>query len=130
MADSYYELLFNLTNCGLFDVIGHADYYLRHGVLYYGEEIINAYKGRLNRVVEAAVRTKTGFELNTAQSGYGDSDFYPRIDFLKNAVKMGAEINSIGSDSHHVDHLGANINKALAMLGEHGIPFKPFYKNG
>ena len=129
MADSYYELLFNLANCGLFDIIGHADYYLRHGILYYGGDIINAYRGRLEKVVEAAVRTKTGLEINTnAKSGHGNNDFHPHIDFLKEAVEMGAEITALGSDSHHIDHLGVNINKALSMLTQHSIPFKPFYE--
>jgi len=129
MADSYYELLFNVANCGLFDVIGHADYYLRYGILNYGEEVLEAYKGRLDRVVKAAVRTNSGFEINASQSRHGNDFFFPRINFIEHAVRMGAVINAIGTDSHHVDNLGLNINNSLALLAEHNLPFKPFYEN-
>lgn len=129
MADSYYELLFNLANCGLFDVIGHADYYRRYGSLHYGEEINNAYKGRFERIIKAAARTKTGFELNTSQSMFRHDDFYPHIDFVKEAVEMGAVINAIGSDTHHVDSLGANINSTLELISSYNIPVRPFYES-
>jgi histidinol-phosphatase (PHP family) len=129
MANSYYDLLYNVANCGLFDVIGHADYYLRHGPLYYGENIVRIYEGRLEKVVESSIRTNTGFEINTAQAGLNGNDFYPGIDFLKKAVELGAKINSVGSDSHHVDYLGSNILEALKMLRDHKLAFDPFYEN-
>lgn len=128
MADSYFDLLYDLANCGLFDIIGHADYYRRFGILYYGEEIFNIFKNRLEKVVRAAVRTKTGFEINTAQNRYGNDDFHPQLDFLKSVVDQGAKINAIGSDSHHVDYLGCNINKVLELLTKHNIPYKSFYE--
>jgi histidinol-phosphatase (PHP family) len=130
MADMYFELLYNVANCGLFDIIGHADYYLRHGLYYYGEDIFNIYKNRLEKTVEAAVRTGTGFEINTSYLRHGGDDFFPRLDFLKAAIKHGAIINSIGSDAHHTDHLGAYINKALDLITEHDLPFKPIYETG
>ncbi|OQX91525.1 MAG: hypothetical protein B6D58_07600 [candidate division Zixibacteria bacterium 4484_95] len=128
MANSYFGLLYDLANCGLFDVIGHADYYWRFGILYYGEEIFEIYKSRLEKVAKAAVRTNTGFEINTAQNRYGNDDFHPRLDFLKCAVEYGVKINAIGSDSHRDDYLGCNINMVLKLLAKHAIPFKVFYE--
>ncbi|MCP4580451.1 MAG: histidinol-phosphatase HisJ family protein [candidate division Zixibacteria bacterium] len=129
MADQYFELLFNVADCGLFDVIGHADYYLLPGLRYYGDDILNIHNDRLDRIVRAAIRTLTGFEINTSYLRKGGGDFYPRIEFLKTAIELGAKINSVGSDSHHTSHLGANINKSLNIIREYGIVFKPFYEN-
>ena len=130
MADLYFELLYNVANCGLFDIIGHADYYLRHGLYFYGQDIFNIHKNRLEKIVKAAVRTGTGFEINTSYLRHGGDDFFPRLDFIKAAIKHGATINSVGSDAHNTSHLGAYINKAMDLISEHDLPFKPIYDAG
>jgi len=129
MADQYFELLFNVADCGLFDIIGHADYYLPHGLNHYGEKVLDIHNGRLEKVARAAVKTSTGFEINTSHLRKGGGNFYPRLEFLKTAVSLGAKVNSIGSDSHHISHLGVNINRSLDIINEHGIPFRPFYED-
>lgn len=127
-ADNYFDLLYNAANCGLFDVLGHADYYLRSGVYHYGPEILEIHMQRLDRVIQAAMRTETGFEINTSYHRHGGDSFYPRPDFLKTAVKLGATVNSIGSDAHYREHLGDGIAEALKILEELHIKFKPFYE--
>jgi len=66
MADSYFDMLYKIADCGLFEVIGHACYYLRHGLAAYGDEILDIHRERLSKVVEAANRNNTGFEINTS----------------------------------------------------------------
>ena len=128
LGDDYFDLLYRVADCGLFDIIGHADYYLRFCAFQYGPEIFNIYKGRLERVVEAAIRTNTGFEINTSYKRHGGDTFFPRPDFIQAVAGLGATINSLGSDSHHEDHLGVDINNALTFLNEHNIEFKPVYE--
>jgi histidinol-phosphatase (PHP family) len=127
-AGGYFELLYNVANCGLFDVIGHADYYLRHGIAEYGPDILNIHKQRLDRVVKEAVNTHTGFEVNTSARRHGGNMFYPHPEFLRQMADLGATINSIGSDSHAISHLGVGINETLQYLEDHDIKFKPFYE--
>lgn len=129
MADGYFDMLFKVADCGLFDIIGHADYYLRFCPAYYGPEIFDIYKDRLERVARAAVRTSTGFEINSSYKRHGGDSFFPNPEFVKLAARLGATINSLGSDSHHEDHLGIGINNALAFLTEQNIRFKPIYEN-
>jgi len=128
MADMYFELLYNVANCRLFDIIGHADYYLRHGLYYYGQDILNIHASRLERIVKTATRAGTGFEINTSYLRHGGDDFYPRLDFIDAALKHGAIINSIGSDAHNTDHLGAYINRAMESILKRNLPFKPIYE--
>jgi histidinol-phosphatase (PHP family) len=128
LADGYFDLLYQVADCGLFDVIGHADYYLRRGVEVYGPDIMEIHRQRLAKVVKAAVSTNTGFEINTSAPRHGGDIFYPHPDFLKQAIELGATINSIGSDSHAIDHPGEGINEALEMLDDFKIEFKPFYE--
>jgi histidinol-phosphatase (PHP family) len=128
MADSYFELLYNAANCGLFDVLGHADYYLRTGTFYYGQDLLEAHRSRMNRVIEASVRTNTGLEINTSHHRHGRDSFYPQPDFLVRAIKLGATLNSLGSDAHRLNQLGSGIVDALDIISELAIEFKPFYE--
>lgn len=128
LGDDYFNLLYCLADCGLFDIIGHADYYLRFCASHYGPGIFDIYKGRLERVVGAAIRTGTGFEINTSYKRHGGDSHFPRPDFVRAAADLGAVINSLGSDSHHQGHLGTGINEALAFLNSHDIEFKPVYE--
>ena len=41
---------------------------------------------------------------------------------------MGAVINAIGSDAHHVDSLGANINLTFELISNNNISVRPFYE--
>jgi histidinol phosphatase-like PHP family hydrolase len=54
MTDEYFDLLYNVAACGLFEVIGHADYYWRFAFRYFGEEVYQIYRGRLAPIAEAA----------------------------------------------------------------------------
>lgn len=122
MADSYFNLLFDCVDCGLFDVIGHADYYVRYAPPYFGERTYDLFKGRLGKIGRAAALNGTGFEINTLPVRRG-KPFHPRLDFLKELLLFDATINSIGSDSHHVDDLGKGILEAIGELESNNISF-------
>ncbi len=128
LAGAYFELLYNAANCGLFDILGHADYYLLRGVFHYGQEIFSIHKSYLEKVVKAMIRTSTGFEVNTSYRRHGGDSFFPQPDFIEDAIGSGAVFNSIGSDSHNVKHLGEGIREAIATLADSGVAIKPFYE--
>ncbi len=127
MTDEYFDLLYNVAACGLFEVIGHADYYWRFAVKYFGEDVYQVHKGRLEPIARAAAENGVGFEINTSQMRKGLS-YHPRLDFLKELVGYGGYINSFGSDSHLIEHLGEGINEVAAILKAKNIPFRPFYE--
>lgn len=126
MADSYFKLLFDCVDSGLFDVVGHADYYVRFAPPYFGEQTYDLFKGRLERIGRAAARNGTGFEINTLPVRRG-KPFHPRLDFLKELLSFGATVNSIGSDSHHVDDLGKGIIEAILELESNNLSLNLFY---
>lgn len=130
MAETYFNLLYHAANCGLFTVLGHADYYLRYGALYYGQSILKIHREYLSKVVEAAIRTNTGFEINTSYRRHGGDLCYPQPDFVQSADKLGAIFNAIGSDSHTANHLGAGIPEAIRAINDIGVKLKLFYENG
>jgi histidinol-phosphatase (PHP family) len=127
MTEEYFALLYNVAACGLFEVIGHADYYWRFAVPHFGEEVYQIYKGRLEPIAKVAAENGVGFEINTSQMRKGLS-FHPRLDFLKELIKHGACVNAFGSDSHLISHLGEKINEVGAIIKAEKIPFKPFYE--
>jgi histidinol-phosphatase (PHP family) len=127
MTDNYFDLLYAVASCGLFEVVGHADYYWRFAVRYFGEEVYQIYRGRLEPIAKAASENGVGFEINTSQIRKGLS-YHPRLDFLKELARYGAVVNSLGSDSHLISHLGESINDVAAILETENIPFKPFYE--
>jgi histidinol-phosphatase (PHP family) len=127
MTDEYFEMLYNVAACGVFEVIGHADYYWRFAIKYFGDAVYEIHNGRLENIAKAAVENGVGFEINTSQIRKGLS-YHPRLDFLKELVSHGAYINAFGSDSHLIEHLGENINDVAAILRAENIPFKPLYE--
>ena len=129
MADQYFGLLLRMAESGLFDTIGHADYYIRNGADFYNDGIYRIFEGQLEKIVQAANRSGTGFEINTSCSRHGYGNIYPALDFLRQAISFGARVNSIGSDAHHHQDLGHKITETMAMLKQNGIDLRPFYES-
>ncbi len=56
MADDYFDLLYEISRCRLFDSIGHIDYYIRYAPDYYGERVSEISLQRYDRVFESLVK--------------------------------------------------------------------------
>lgn len=102
----YYEEMNMAIRSGLFDAMAHADYYMRYGRKFYGDEILSLHKPYMEDFFSALKETDTSLEVNTSASRHGVGDCYPQIQIINAARKSGVSVARLGSDAHHPEHVG------------------------
>ncbi|SYZ74092.1 putative Histidinol phosphate phosphatase HisJ family [Candidatus Zixiibacteriota bacterium] len=118
MADRYFGIMEKAVSARLFDSIAHIDVYKKYGRQYYGDSILQVYKGRIEPVFAAMVINGVGMEINTSALRKGHSEYYPSMEILNLARKMGVRIAAIGSDAHSPDDLAFDFENAAAIAYE------------
>lgn len=122
-GDIVYEDLIKSAECGLFDALGHIDLYKKYGVKVYGNDILNLYKGRLEKLFAAMKETETGFEINTSALRREHSEYYPSMAIVNLARAAGVKIRSVGSDAHKPDEVAYDFENASAVAYELTSPY-------
>jgi histidinol-phosphatase (PHP family) len=133
-ADTAYRRYFNAVReaaaSGLFDVIGHLDLLKRHGVRRWGHFDPRCYTHEIEAVLQAAVETGTGLEINTSGLRQAPGETYPGLETLRRYRELGGEVLTLGSDAHHLDDLGSNIRDGLALARAAGFKAMAVFVEG
>jgi len=117
-ADRYFGYIKEAAQSGLFDSIAHLDVYRRFGLAYYGDEILEIHRGRIEPIFEIMSANETGFEINTSGFRHGLDQFYPTMEIVNLARSMGVRIAAIGSDAHKPEDVGGNLESAAQIAYE------------
>jgi histidinol-phosphatase (PHP family) len=114
----YFQTIGETARSGLFDVVAHPDL-----VKYWGEDARRP-EGDLRRYYELAIEgiAESGIavELSTAGLRKPAGELYPATAFLQMAVDAGAPV-ALSSDAHRPEDVGADYDRALAVLEELGV---------
>jgi histidinol-phosphatase (PHP family) len=116
-VDRYFERFRMGVETGLFDVMGHPDYFrkaVNQEISWYSYGIV------VYDAIDALKSHGVGFEVNTSGYYHGVGDKFPRDEFIEVALDAGIKTVTLGSDSHRVCNLGfrlLNTAKALEGLG-------------
>lgn len=70
-----------------------------------------------------------GLEINTSGIRQGFGDTFPNLKYVKLFYEMGGEIISIGSDSHTVEDIGANVAEGIETARAAGFTRIAYYIN-
>jgi histidinol-phosphatase (PHP family) len=111
---AYFERLTMAAESGLFEIIGHADLCKKFG--FYPKEDCTPLYGRF---LEAAKKSGTAIELNTAGLRKECREIYPSPGLLKIAAELGVPI-TFGSDAHAPREVGMNFAEALELARSAG----------
>jgi len=111
---AYFERLTLAAESGLFNVIGHAD--LCKKFCFYPKQDCEPL---FIRFLEAAKRSGTAIELNTAGLRKDCREIYPSLRILRLAAERDVPI-TFGSDAHAPGEVGADFDKALNLAREAG----------
>jgi histidinol-phosphatase (PHP family) len=111
----YFEELLQAARSGLADVLGHFDLVKRCGVDHYGPFEPARYEDEIRSVLQAAVDSGMGLEINTSGLRQRPGEPYPALAVLHWYRQLGGETLTVGSDAHHVGDLGAGIDDALDL---------------
>ena len=129
---SYFEVLAELLECGLFDAVGHADTLLRgvpDSVLHdYLEPLLPLFT-RYNVAFElnASGLRKTRLDLQSGQEVHG-SWSYPSLSLLPKLISQGTTF-TIGSDAHAPIDVGAGIRELVDALMPIGLTRISYFKD-
>jgi histidinol-phosphatase (PHP family) len=114
----YFQTIGETARSGLFDVLAHPDL-----VKYWGETARRP-EGDLRRYYQLAIdgiaESGIAVELSTAGLRKPAGELYPATDFLRMAVEAGAPV-ALSSDAHRPEDVGADYDRALAVLEELGV---------
>ncbi|HWX96633.1 MAG TPA: histidinol-phosphatase [Solirubrobacteraceae bacterium] len=114
----YFQTIGESARSGLFDVVAHPDL-----VKYWGDSARRP-DGDLRRYYELAIdgiaESGIAVELSTAGLRKPAGELYPAPAFLEMAVEAGARV-ALSSDAHRPEDVGADYDRALALLEQLGV---------
>lgn len=117
----YFEEVLRAASSGLGDVLGHLDLVKRFGASRYGPMNPRAFEGEIREVLQAAVETGTGLEINSSGLRQRPGEPYPSLTVLRWYRELGGELLTVGSDAHHISRLGAEIGDACELARDAGF---------
>ncbi|HHV71502.1 MAG TPA: histidinol-phosphatase [Clostridia bacterium] len=117
----YFSTLREAVQTKLFDCIAHLDIYKRYGIKFHGPEILTIHRDVVEPILEEMAQNNSGLEINTSSLRKGMDDFLPSREIIALAAQAGVKIFTVGSDAHHLDDLGAQVEDALQLLQELGL---------
>jgi len=112
----YFEELLRAAQSGLGDLLGHLDLVKRYGAKHYGPFLPGAFEEEIRSVLQAAIDSGTGLELNTSGWRQAPGECYPAPTILRWYRELGGEVVAVGSDAHHQQQLAAGIPEALELM--------------
>ena len=124
----YYEQELSLVRSGLFDVIGHLDYYKKYmDNQEKAKSVWRENEGLLREIFREAIKRGMIPELNTAGFRRKPREQYPSVDILKVYKEEGGKDVVVGTDAHKKDQLLVGIKEAYSIIESLGFGIKiPF----
>ena len=122
LCEMYLRQLKQLVYWNNFDCIGHLDLIKRYSAPVYKKNIsLTCRHELLKGVLQLAVQSGKGIEINTSGLRQSPKEAFPGLDVVKLYRNMGGEILTIGSDAHMAEDVGRGLKEALDMAREAGF---------
>ncbi len=116
----YFQELKKTAASGIFDVIGHFDYFRRYSTNP-GTIKLNDYYGEIADILDVMVENNIGLEVNTSGLRHPNQTIFPEAEVVRKFKERGGTIVTIGSDAHRTSHLGIGFTQAFALLKQAGF---------
>ena len=104
-----------------YDVIGHCTYPLRYLTERGFSLDLSGYADQFRELFSSVIARGKGIEFNVAGICREVRVLLPELPLIREYLRLGGEILTIGSDSHVPEHVGAPIKEGLLMLKEAGV---------
>ncbi len=129
LLERYFKEVAEMCRTGLFDVLGHITYCLRYMKQRHG---IEADISRFDDIIADSFRTLAqngkGIEINTSGIRQGFGATFPDLKYVKLFRELGGEILSVGSDSHTVEDIGADVKAGSEIAKAAGFTHLAYFK--
>jgi histidinol-phosphatase (PHP family) len=121
----YFEQVLETAQKGSFHSLGHLDVLKRYVPERFKKFSASEYQEVVREILKAVINRSLGLEVNTSGFRQGLGEPLPTIEIIKWYKELGGQIITIGSDAHHVRHLGQGIQEGLNIIKDLG--FKGIY---
>ncbi|MBE5905647.1 MAG: histidinol-phosphatase HisJ family protein [Lachnospiraceae bacterium] len=126
--ESYTNYLVRILEClenfHDFDTLGHIDYICRYSPYDDPELHVSEYKAALVAIFNFLIDHNMCLEINTRRLDT-KTGFDTLNEIMRLYAFLGGRLVTVGSDSHKVENLSKNFDKAEKIIAEHG--FTPVY---
>lgn len=128
LAERYFTEIHKLCKWGNFDVLAHLTYFMRYLKC---KAKIDMDISRFDDIIAESFRLLAqngkGLEINTSGIRQGCGDTFPDLKYVKLFRDMGGEIITVGSDSHTVEDIGANVADGIETARAAGFERIAYY---
>jgi len=121
IAHRYFDYVRAAAGSGLFDCLAHLDIWRKYLKSELGIKFEQAIKPLIPVMVQVVACSGVGLEINCAALRRGETEPYPGLEIITQAVAAGVKTFTIGSDAHRVNDLGAGCEKAVILLKRFGL---------
>lgn len=117
----YFRELEKMVTEGDFDILAHMDVVKRYGFDNYGSFDPSAYEQEIRAVLRIAAQRGLAIEVNTSTLRRPVAETAPDLPILRWFHEEGGQHVTLGSDAHHVEHVGYGLQQALNNLQKAGF---------
>ena len=111
-----------------FDVLGHLDLVKRYTHRYLDTFDTRSHAGLIDEILLATMEAGIVPEVNLSTSRQGPAEPSPPEWVMRRYVELGGTATCLGSDAHVVEHVGAGLVEAAAMLRSVGVRYQAIFK--
>ncbi|MGI6224771.1 MAG: histidinol-phosphatase HisJ family protein [Peptococcales bacterium] len=122
---TYFTQVFETAKHGTYQTLGHLDVLKRYVPNWFRKFVASDYEEVIREILKVVIQRDKGIEINTSGFRQGLEEPLPSVEIIRWYRELGGEIITIGSDSHHLRHLGLGLKHGIAILKE--IGFKGIY---
>ncbi|MGQ9678582.1 MAG: histidinol-phosphatase [bacterium] len=121
IAQRYFDYVRAAANSQLFDCLAHLDIWRKYILPEVGSEFQTEIEPKIKPMLEQIAQAGVGLEINSAAYRRGEEEPYPQSKIIEQAIDVGIDVFTVGSDAHRVADLGKGIDKAVAVLSRFGL---------
>jgi histidinol-phosphatase (PHP family) len=119
LIGDYLQTTNQMIDSGLFQVIGHLEWF--HRSVPPGSYSRGFYEYQLMPLLEKMVKKDLALEVNTSALRKGINDTFPSLETLQLFRRLGGRRVTVGSDAHHEEDLGRDLEKAIERVFQAGF---------
>ena len=111
-----------------FDVLGHLDFAKRYTLDWWGQSAIEECRDVVDQILATCVEAELIPEINTSPLRNGLSEPMPAAWIVHRYAELGGRCMAVGSDAHRSQQVGADLDRAAALLRSAGLDGQAVFK--
>lgn len=121
IAQRYFDYVRAAVGSKLFDCLAHLDIWRKYILPEVGDVFLAEIEYKIKPMLEHIAQSGTGLEINSSALRRGEKEPYPESKIIAQAIAVGIDLFTVGSDAHRAADLGKGIDKVMKTLSQFGL---------